>query len=75
MHLQNRKGEEIKNMDTKKIADLMGDVFRTYKVLNPDSAELQNLMDIAIWFEDGYITEEESHFLKGLNKQIRMMTI
>lgn len=61
-------------MDVKKIVNLIEEIFRTYRVLIPDNAELQNLMDIVIWFEDGYITEEESCLLKSLNKNIYKLT-
>lgn len=60
-------------MDIQKIEQLMEEIRRAYKVLRAESAELQNLMDITFWFEDGYITDNEFGFLKNQNKQIYNM--
>lgn len=57
-------------MDIQKISDLMKEIYRGYKALGAENGELQNLLDITIWFEDGYITDEEHQFLRNQNKQI-----
>lgn len=60
-------------MDILKMDDLMQEIHRGYRVLGAENGELQNLLDIRIWYEDGYITEEEQEYLRNRNKEIYNM--
>ncbi len=53
-----------------KLEFLEEEIRRTYRVLNAENAELQNLADITHWFNDKQISESDFDYLKILNSII-----
>ncbi len=53
-----------------KLEFLEEEIRRTYRVLNAENAELQNLVDINHWFNDKQISESDFDYLKILNSII-----